>query len=786
MDVSTLQAVLEDIVNNAKFDVVRSVEFQNQVSKEAGRILDTPGDLTEYDLIICDLILRISNIMYNQTSDTVLPLDDGLYDRLIIKYRQYNPNYQVGSTSIKQAPNEQAENERLERKVMCRVVEKDPNNLFYDPLYHSCLTFNELFDVGSNNRNMHTRRKQMCTIVREPIKKRLINTQHKYPQLVGTLDKCKCVLNEQARELGIYDDKSVDIFERDYIHKCMDMGIIRPDEEFMMVGELKYDGVSVEAEIENGRIKTALSRGDTGDNVATDLTPILGGYRFDRAIPDLSAYEPFGIKFEAVMFKRDIERLSAIRGKAYKNGRNAIIGLLGSSDAWRFRDYITLIPIATSLDFSEYDGIPRIAELEFLNAFYNSGELNRYCVFKGDYRSILFQVKQFTEAAEMIRPILPYMIDGVVISFLDEDKKAALGRDNSVNKYQMAIKFIPKKARTVFLGYTFNIGKTGEVIPMAHFKPCEFIGGIHNKQTIHSYQRFKELDLRIGDQIDIEYRNEVITYVTKPDTEYNRNNSINPPVEFPKVCPFCGGPIEISQTGKSAKCSNPNCGERIVGRMTAMLENLGFEGFSEEAVRALGIKSFADLINLDEVKTAILGPNESIRMLMSINNILNNPINDFRLMSAIGFDGMGDEKWKRILEHYTIAELIQMDNTQITNNLSTINGIGPGVINTIISGLISYGTDIGCALNVFKKIINTKGQIKKPKIAITGTRDQAIIAAINNAGFDCADNYGVTKDLAALVAKDKNSGSTKIQKAQKYGIPVYSVDEFIEINNINV
>ena len=45
---------------------------------------------------------------------------------------------------------------------------------------------------------------------------------------------------------------------------------------------------------------------------------------------------------------------------------------------------------------------------------------------------------------------------------------------------------------------------------MVHFKPCEFMGNIQTKQTLHSYKRFNELQLRIGNQIDIEFKNDVL------------------------------------------------------------------------------------------------------------------------------------------------------------------------------------------------------------------------------------------------------------------------------------
>ena len=467
-------------------------DYGVMITNEALRLLS--ADIwTEEDVNIADMIIRISNIMYNNTSAVVLPLDDGIYDRLLVYLKSYKPDYQVGAEPIQF--NEMPTNEIEDIKQLYTVVTEEQKN--------SKLFVNDIHK--QNTPIVPMRPKTLYTLARPPITKRLINTEHKYPELVGTLDKCKFVMNADAIEREAFDNPAVQVFERDYMHMCLSQGVIDPNEIFEMVGELKYDGVSVEAEVLGDRIISALSRGDTGENIATDLTPIFQNYRFYNATK-VPTDIPFGIKFEAVITHRNLEILGQLRGKTYKNARNAIIGLLGSSDGYKYCDFITLIPLSTSMDMD------RLTELTFLNKYYNTGEYNRYCVFRGNYMEILYQVKQFTESAEMIRTILPYMIDGVVISFTDSNKIKLLGRVNSVNKYQMAIKFNPRKVRTIFLGYTYNIGKSGDIIPMVHFKPAEFIGTIHTKQTIHSFQRFNELKLIKGQEIDIDYVNDVISY----------------------------------------------------------------------------------------------------------------------------------------------------------------------------------------------------------------------------------------------------------------------------------
>ena len=47
-----------------------------------------------------DKVLRICNILYNRTDLELLPVEDGVYDLLLEKYKTYNPNFQVGSEAV--------------------------------------------------------------------------------------------------------------------------------------------------------------------------------------------------------------------------------------------------------------------------------------------------------------------------------------------------------------------------------------------------------------------------------------------------------------------------------------------------------------------------------------------------------------------------------------------------------------------------------------------------------------------------------------------------------------
>ena len=750
---------------NGNTDVL-NFDLFDRMSKAANAYINNPV-WSKQDVITVLHMLNISDILYNNSSINILPLDDGLYDQLLILFKQYEDDkvfYTPGAASVKFKEVVENEIDQGPKKMCTCIPDEDIDRYLYTT------------DIMKQNAPCDPRLTTMCTLVREPISKRLVISPHNYPELVGTLDKCKFVLMNEAIEKNVADKPSITVFERDFILKHLDMGIIQPDEEFSMIAELKYDGVSVEAAVCGDRIITACSRGDTGENLATDLTPIFSSYRFMNA-KDVPKDIAFGIKFEAIITKHDLQRLSQLRNKSYKNCRNAIIGLLSSSDGYRYTNFITLIPLSTSLDMERED------EIKFLNKYYSSGQYNRYSIITGNYISVLFQVNQFTKSAELLRPVMPYLYDGVVVSYTDKDKINKLGRVNSVNKYSMAIKFNPKEVRTLFLGYTFTVGKSGNITPMAHFKECEFIGTIHTEQTVHSYRRFKELGLRKYDEIDVEYRNDVICYITKPHTEHNANNN-NPIITFPTVCPVCGSTLEPTASGDNIICPNQQCEGRNTRRMIDMLDKLNFKGFSEATVKALPIHSLYDLLTLYPEDTIYIGPTNQAKLHAYIESILNNPVKDYVLLSALGFENIGDETWKLILHEHTLQELYEFYNSNILNEtLVLIHGIGDTTALVITNGFKRYIKDIEFILRHLQ-IIDLKTQKDKPKIAITGFRDQEFIDLLNEHGFDASDSYGVSKKISYLIAADPNTTSSKIDKAKKLGIPILSRQEFITINNL--
>lgn len=759
------QQIIHDILNDVMNGSLSSLTYDNKkiINNESKRLYKEHSDVKNLSLddVIClGDIIKISNILFNNTDRSLIPLDDGVYDLLLELYKLYTPNYQVGAIPIHFKESETIKDNDTEFKYPIKFMDKDKieDFIFMDNIMPNIkpskvdLMSSPISYMYDNN----------------PISKRVLNQKHVYPKLVGTLDKCKFVLNSQAEEKGVIGDSNVLVLERDFFQQHIKNGILDPQIKIRMMLQLKYDGVSVEAEVAN-QLLSARGRGDANEDIAADLSPILNGYKFPLTYLDIKSDDIFGMKFEAIMTYDNLYKYNMLKGKEYKNCRTAISGLFSSSDAAQYRDFITLVPLATSME-----DIDQETEVIFMNKYYNTGVPMHYAVIEGTYSEILFQIKRFVEEAEYMRDFMPFMYDGVVISYMDKDIVNKLGRKNAVNKYSMAIKFNPLKKSTIFNEYTFEVGQDGSITPMIHYQPVEFYGTIHDKSTGHSFKRFKELNLKVGDIIDVEYVNDVMPYVTKPDNSYNANN-INPVINFITQCPSCGSKLRVSDSGKSVYCDNIECPQRNMARMVNMLDKLNIKDFSEAYLTKINRYSLSELMNVTLEDVMFLGEVTAIKFMDRIDTLKTKEIYDFKIIGSLGFTNIASEKWKYILNVISLSEMLCIDKEELRDMFISIKGIGSTTADTILEQFEFFRNDLVYISNM-KNVIQTKGMKFGKSIRFTGVRDKELMEYLQSLDHDATDG-GVTKSTDILLVPTSDHKSSKIDKLGPNGI-VVPINEF--------
>lgn len=727
-------------------------------------------------------VLVISNILYNNTTKEILPLEDGVYDLVVAKYNKlFNGEAPVGAPPtlpIKVSTSGISNPVPITggNRVVINRIDKT-NKQYISNIMNNNLPFSEM-DYYRDTSNTT----EVSKITR--------NIPAKFPELVGTLHKCKFVSLRDAMAVGVQDDDfSVMVFDRDFLAPTFKDAEQRAIEDKQypveMIAELKYDGVSVEAEIENDTIVSANSRGDTANNIATDLTPIFGGKKFYRAKDYRKFFGQettrFGMKFEAIITYSDLAILAEKYGITYKNPRVAVSGIISSKNAKMFRDFITLVPIKTSgLHFNR-----AADEINFINAYYSSGVTMRYAMLYGNFYQILNQVQRFTDEAEYARPYMNFAYDGVVISYTNKSLKDMLGRKNSIDRWSMAIKFNASSKNAYFLGYTYTVGQDGRITPMAHFTPVEFFGTVHDKTTIHSFKRFNQLNLRKGDIVNIKYMNDVICYLTKPQNSYNeiRERTI-PSIEFPSYCPYCGSPVVFSETGDTAWCSNSNCSERVLNKVVNMLKKLNIKDFGESYIRKLGVTNLTELLNLtrEDILNKIGSDVMTDKLLDRINEIKTKQWYDYQIIGAIGFTSISASRWKLILTQIPLETIVHgttiMKDTDSTlfNMIKCIKGVGDVIARTIVNERRALLTDL-YTIEQLPNVIRSYGvkQDNGVQIRFTGVRDANLEEQLRNAGYDCDSKKGITNKTNILIVPYLGFTSTKVTKAMQHNIRIVPI-----------
>lgn len=740
-------AILEN-----KYDVLNS--YLNDIKQTTFKIISTPLENCTQDMIddMCRII-DMANKVYNETTlDSII--DDDEYDLLIQRYTQIFNEVPIGKT---------------ENSTYMEVGHKPTSVNEFEPLFTQVNRKDYIFAdaiIPVDEKLYRSKYTIDMNIGDKGVKK--ANMDQLYPELVGTLGKCKYVLFQDAS--GVGTDEAV--FERDFIAKHIKSGIYDKNRQLSYMLQLKYDGISVVATIKNGKIIQASSRGDISNNKAEDYTPILYGYTFPNAV---HISDEIGVKFEAIITYSDLERYNKETGSDFKNCRTGISSIFARDNGRRYQKYITLVPLDMNHQPHGYGLDNRVA---FLNEYFANTIKNEGAIMVGNYVSLLYQVDKFLKEAEALRNYSYFMYDGIVFSYLDEDIVDALGRIGSINQYQMAIKFKADTKLTKFTGYSYTIGKDGRITPMINYEPVMFIGTYHTKSSGHSYGRFKELNLRKGDTIAVEYRNDVMPYVSVVD---NQAPNPNPPEEFISHCPACGNRITISDSGKTAICNNIQCSGRAIKRLAGFFEALNIKNFSEAYLQRLGVIYLADIYNMSTVELARRFNSDVLadKFRVGLNEGLNNRF-DYELMGALGFTSMGSSKWKTILSHMTIIELIKlMANPNLAlNTISNIKGVGLKTATTVIEEYPLFEKDINFIRTLKYKEI-CKEAFRK-SVRFSGVRDSSFIQVLNNIGFDASGTAGLTKDTDILVIPYNGFTSSKVKKAEENGTLIVPIAEFKE------
>ena len=551
--------------------------------------------------------------------------------------------------------------------------------------------------------------------------------------------------------------------------------------------ELKYDGLSISLEYQNGKLQRGSTRGDgaIGEDVSQNLKTI---HSIPLVIDDNRDLE---IRGECLMPKKSWAELNKhnekIGAQIFANPRNAAAGSIRQLDP--------KITAQRKLDFmawdiaSNYKNLPthesKHAHLKKLGFKINSHQ--KEC-------ADMEAVWKFIESVDKIREELPFGIDGVVVNINKIEYYPLLGIIGKAPRYAIAYKYPAEQATTIVKNIIVNVGRTGVLTPLAMFEPTVVAGSTVSKATLHNMDQIERLDIRIGDTVVIQKAGDVIPEVVQSLS--NMRSGKEKKFKMPEVCPVCGGKVEkrvIGEKGAEAStayyCSNPKCpakNRRGMQHFVNAFEIMAvgpkiLDRFKEDGL----ISDAADLFTLKEEDVSGLerfGEKSAENIIRSINE--HRHVTLPRFIYALGILHVGEQTSEDIAARFgSLEKLIHASEEQI----NSLENIGPVIAKSLYQWLHQKEN-----IRFIEKLLKNGVKIEAPpkavshKLAgktfvITGTldamsRDDAK-KRIKSLGGSVSES--VSK-LTSYLVVGADPGS-KLDKAEKLGVEILDEKKFLSL-----
>lgn len=554
--------------------------------------------------------------------------------------------------------------------------------------------------------------------------------------------------------------------------------------------ELKIDGVSISIVYEDGLLKTGATRGsgEVGDDVTHNLRTIPGiPLRLNTDAPP----KLFEVRGEIYMARAELVRINAqqvANGEApYANARNLTAGTLKQLDPKESaKRKLRLFAYGTGAQ----DGIDIGTQRDLittLNRF--SFPVNEHTLFCSTFDEILGQVELWNTK----RHDLPYDTDGLVIKVNRFDQRKRLGTTSKVPKWAKAYKFEAEQGITKLQNVVFEIGKFGELTPVAEFDPpVQLAGTTVRRASMHNASWCEKKDVRIGDTVVVEKAGEIIPQVVSVVLDARPKKA--QPLQWPTACPVCGASVQKDETEISYGYHCTDVGrcpaqvtQRIVG--FARRERMDIDGLGDEVAKQLVdsglVKSVADLYRLSEKQLLSLEKFAKTKAKNLLNGIEASKSRGLsRLLPALSIYGVGGSMSDLVVEEFPSLDAVIAASV---DDLARVKGVGPKRAQSMFdffhtepgASLAVELRDLGLKLTHEKKAAPAGGQPLLGKtVVVTGTLENydrtTIEVRIKDLGGKTSGSVSKKTDYVLAGAEAGN----KLNKAKELGVRVLTEAEF--------
>lgn len=381
--------------------------------------------------------------------------------------------------------------------------------------------------------------------------------------------------------------------------------------------------------------------------------------------------------------------------------------------------------------------------------------------------------------------------DGLVALYDDIAYGDSLGTTAKFPRNSYAFKWKDEVRETTLKEIEWSPSRTGLINPVAIFEPVELEGTTVSRASVHNISIMKELQLGIGDKIQVYKANMII-----PQIAENLTRSGN--LEIPDTCPVCGKEARVLKTNEveSLYCMNPDCQAKKIKSFTLFVSRdaMNIDGLSEATLEKFilkgFIKDFGDIFEIGRYREEIVnmdgfGEKSFDNLMASLERARHTTLP--RILYSLGIANIGLANAKVICKEfdYDLEKMIHATGEEI----SSIEGIGP----VIAQSYTAYFADEENMRKLRHLLSHLELEAVKQENRLTLEGKQFVITGsvehfANRAQLkEYIEQRGgkvtgsVTSKTDYLINNDVTSNSSKNKKARELEIPILSEEDFLHM-----
>lgn len=556
-------------------------------------------------------------------------------------------------------------------------------------------------------------------------------------------------------------------------------------EEFFT--DIKMDGLACALKYRDGIFYQAVTRGDglVGEDVTSNVRTI-------ENVPfKISEPGEVEVRGEIVIFKKDFERLNEIQRKngepEFANPRNLAAGSIrqldpkiAASRPLRFIAYDLVTPDSATW----HEAYKKLREFKFQTS-------NEDRVFKVSEKKELFE---YIKNLDEYRKGLPFNTDGMVIKINDRAVYDKLGIVGKTPRGAVAFKFPAEESTTKVRDIVISIGRTGAATPVAILDPVEVAGSTVRHASLHNADEIARLDVRIGDTVIIYKAGDIIPQVKEVLTTLRPEGAVQfdyaealarqyPDLEFERPA----GEVVYRVKGESSDYILKRAVEYYASKPALNIEGLGEKNVAALVDAGL-VKSIADLYRLRVRQVAQLErfAELSAKNLVEAIAASKTPrLNKF--ITALGIRHVGAQTATALARKFRALENLEI---AAEDGLLAIPDIGEVVAESILAW---FNDEENIKLLAEMKELGVAPLAEEMEDLPLAGRSYVVSGTLASMGREEAEDKlralgatvtsSVTKGTTALILGEK-PGKSKLDKADKLGIPRMSEVEFLKLIEI--